>query len=82
MDAMTYFYVMKDGQNIGRTGSRAAAARPGMAPRVLAAARPRLTSRLDSREGQGRMARQSPLFVLAGAAQGSFAHRLAGLPAE
>lgn len=25
MDAMTYFYVMKDGQNIGRTGSRAAA---------------------------------------------------------
>lgn len=22
---MTYFYVMKDGQNIGRTGSRAAA---------------------------------------------------------
>lgn len=25
MDTMTYFYVMKDGQNIGRTGSRAAA---------------------------------------------------------
>jgi hypothetical protein len=25
MDSMTYFYVMKDGQNIGRTGSRAAA---------------------------------------------------------
>ena len=25
MDSTTYFYVMKDGQNIGRTGSRAAA---------------------------------------------------------
>ena len=25
MESMTYFYVMKDGQNIGRTGSRAAA---------------------------------------------------------
>lgn len=25
MDTMIYFYVMKDGQNIGRTGSRAAA---------------------------------------------------------
>ena len=25
MESMTYFYVMKDGQNIGRTGSRSAA---------------------------------------------------------
>ena len=25
MDSTTYFYVMKDGQNIGRTGSRSAA---------------------------------------------------------
>ena len=25
MESITYFYVMKDGQNIGRTGSRSAA---------------------------------------------------------